>query len=71
MNVLFDTDALIEHLRGNEDVKDFIDTIGGEEKLIISAVTYSEVLLFAKDKVHLNRLKKVLAELILLDVNET
>jgi len=71
MNVLFDTDALIEHLRGNEDVKDFIDSVGGEEKIIISAVTYSEVLLFAKDKVHLNRLKKVLAELILLDVNES
>src|SRR5580704_13536297 len=70
MNVLFDTDALIEYLRGNTDIKEYIDSIGGEEKIIISSITYSEVLLFAKDKSHLNRLKKIMEELILLDVNE-
>ena len=70
MNVLFDTDALIEYLRGNLDVLNYIESIGGEEKIIISSITYGEILLFAKDKPHLNRLKKSLEELILLDVNE-
>ncbi len=70
MNVLFDTDALIEFFRGNIEVQNFIDAIGGEEKIIISAITYAEILLFAKDKVLLNRLKKTMEELILLEFNE-
>ena len=70
MNTLFDTDAVIEYLRGNSDVRNFIDSNGGEEKIIISSITYAEVLLFAKDKKHQNHLKNALGELILLDVNE-
>ncbi|MES2703397.1 MAG: PIN domain-containing protein [Bacteroidota bacterium] len=70
MNVLFDTDALIEYLRGNPEVAEYVFSIGGEERIIISSVTYGEILLFAKDRPHLNRLRKTLSLLILLDVNE-
>ena len=70
MNVLFDTDTLIEFFRGNYEVKDFIEIIGGEEKIIVSSISYAEVLLFAKNRQHLNRLKKDIEDLILLDINE-
>ena len=70
MNVLFDTDSLIEFFRGNVDVINYIDSIGGEEKIILTAITFAEIVLFAQDKLHLNRLKKGIDELILLDINE-
>lgn len=67
--VLCDSNILIDVYRGNETVIKDVSSLG-KERFVISSVTAAEVVFGARNKTELQKIKKDLANIQVLEINE-
>ncbi|MBX9781681.1 MAG: type II toxin-antitoxin system VapC family toxin [Chitinophagaceae bacterium] len=67
--VLCDSNILIDVYRGNEQTIKLV-TVLGKDRFVISAVTAAEVLFGARNKAELQKIKKDIASIQILEIND-
>ena len=65
--ILCDTNVIIEFYKGNQSILDALKSIG-QENIVVSVVTSSELLYGALNKAELNKIKKDLSNLTVLPI---
>ena len=69
VKILWDTDVIIEYLKGNEAIKDILNNLENAD-IALSAITLMELYYGALNKRELNKIKRALSEFNILPLNE-
>lgn len=69
INIICDTDVIIEYLKGNKTTKDIFDKLMGNT-ITLSAITLMELFYGAINKKEMNKIKKALSEFDIKLLNE-